>query len=401
MGKEILFTMIFLVIATSIVSAAGEQAYLEATIMKYEPQPAQPGKYVKVYIKLENNGTANAKNVALEVNPEYPFSLDPGKSNRKEVGLLGPKSVYVAEFSLRVDEKAVEGTNKLKVRYNIDEKQQSWAEQQLDISVQTDNPVLSIDSITIEPQQIIPGSTGTIKLRVKNLADTFLSDINVNIDLSSSTLLFAPMNSPSEKNLYQLNSQATYEFDFEIIAYPNTPAGIYKIPVEITYSNNVGTKYTKSDIIGVIVNSEPDIKVVVDSTTLVQEQRVGNIVLKIINKGLNDVKLMNLKMVQTDDFEILSATNEEYIGNLDSDDFETAEFRILLKESNTVEIPLELEYRDYNNKLYHKDVKLKLNVYSSKKLGLTNGSNWWVYLIIVIVIAGVFIYKKRKSKNKK
>ena len=227
MKKEMLFTIIFLLLV-SVVSAASEQPYLGATIMKYEPQPAQPGKYVTVYVKLENTGTADAKNVVLQVQPQYPFSLNPEKINEQFVGILGPGNVYIAEFKLKVDEKAVEGTNKLTVRYNLDEKQQTWAQQDLDISIQTQNVVLSVDSITTEPEEIIPGSIGTIKIRVKNLADSFLSNIKVSLDLSSDTLLFAPINSASEKNLYQLNAGASNEFEFPIIAYPNTAAGVYK-----------------------------------------------------------------------------------------------------------------------------------------------------------------------------
>ena len=154
MNKIITIAIIALMlIILSNVSIAADRSYLTATLMKYEPQPAEPGKYVKVYVKLENTGTKTAENVMLEVIPEFPFSLDPGKSNQKYIGLLGGSKFHVAEFNLRVDENAVEGTNKLKIKYSLDKEQTSWAEKELDVSIQTENSVLSITDIQTEPTE--------------------------------------------------------------------------------------------------------------------------------------------------------------------------------------------------------------------------------------------------------
>ncbi|MBC8500819.1 MAG: hypothetical protein ISS25_02075 [Nanoarchaeota archaeon] len=399
MRKTTILVAMVLLLMVNIVSAV-DRPYLTATLMKYEPQPAEPGKYTTVFIKLENTGTGTAQNVILEIDPEYPFSLDPGKTNQEYVGLLGGGSFHVAEFDLKVDENAIEGTNKLKVRYNIDANQEVWTEQKLEISVQTQEAVLSIEKIVVEPAEIVPGSSGTIKLELENLAYSTLSDIKVKLDLSSTTLPFAPFNSASEKSLYQLNPGKKHSFTFDIVAFPDAESKIYKVPVNITYYDNVGTAYSKSDLIGVIVNSKPDIKVVVDSTTLLAEKRIGDIVLKIVNKGLNDVKLMNMKLSETDKFEILSSSNEEYIGNLDSDDFETVDFKILFKGEDTVEIPLELEYMDNNNNYYKEDLTLKLKVHSGEKLGTSNGKGV-VYLVVIVVVAVVafIIYRRRKKKK--
>ncbi|MBU0472470.1 MAG: COG1361 S-layer family protein [Nanoarchaeota archaeon] len=401
MNKIITIAIIALMlIILSNVSIAADRSYLTATLMKYEPQPAEPGKYVKVYVKLENTGTKTAENVMLEVIPEFPFSLDPGKSNQKYIGLLGGSKFHVAEFNLRVDENAVEGTNKLKIKYSLDKEQTSWAEKELDVSIQTENSVLSITDIQTEPTELIPGSTGTIQIEIENMANAYLSDITVSLDLSSDNLPFAPMNSASEKNFYQLKTGAKEQVSFNIIAYPDAEAGIYKIPLTITYNDNVGNDYSKSDIVGVIVNSEPEIKVVVDSTTLLTGQSTGEVVLKIINKGLGDVKFLNLKLGETDNYEVLSSTNEEYIGNLDSDDFETVDFKLLLKSTEKVEIPLTLTYMDNNNKEYTQDLSLNLKIHTAEALGQKKGGSSWIIIIAVVVVAGFFYYRHRKKKKK-
>jgi len=396
----LIMTILMLGLMSGIVSAA-DNPYLTTTLMKYEPQPAEPGKYVKVYIKVENLGSKAAENVLLEIIPEHPFSIDPGRKISEDIGLLGAKNFHVAEFDIKVDKDTTEGTNKLKVRYNIDSDRTTWAEKELDITVQTQDTVISVDSIKTSPSEIIPGEKGTIKIKISNLADSFISDLSVSLDLSSDTLLFAPIDSASEKNIYQLGSKESKEFEFKIIAYPDISAGIYKIPLTIEYRDNVGNEYIMTDVVGVIVNSEPDIKVVVDSTDLLTDKKTGEVVLKIINKGLTDVKFMNLKMIETDSFEVLSSSNEEYIGNLDSDDFETVEYKLFLKGNGEIEIPLELEYRDNNNKLYKEDFMLNLKLYSADKLGQQKSSTGWIVIVIIIIIAGIIIYRRKKNNKRR
>jgi len=381
---------------------ASPNAYLSATLKNYEPQPAEPGKYVKVFVKLENSGTESAENVMIEFMPNYPFSLDPGKNTEKQIGILGSKSFQVVEYNVKVNANAIEGTHKFKVRYSMDsENVGNWIEKELDISIQTGDAVLTIEDVKTEPSEIAQGETGKISLKISNLADSLLSDVRVKIDLTSEIMPFAPMNSPVEKDLYQMKAGESKTFEFNIIAYPNAAAGVYKIPVEIKYKDNIGTAYTKEELVGVIINSQPDIQIVVDSTTLLEETRTGTIILKIINKGLSDVKLMNLQVAETDDFELLSSTTQEYIGNLDSDDFETVEFKLKLTTENEVSVPINLEYRDNNNKLYSQDMNVQLRIHSASELGQEKSSNIWIIAVIVVLIIGYVIYRRRKNKKRK
>lgn len=396
--KKVILLITMLLLMASMASGIDANS-LSATLTRYDPQPAEPGKYVTVYIKLENSGTGTAKNMVLKILPEYPFSLDPGKSNQVYIGSLG-NNYHTAEFTLKVDEKALQGTNKLKVRYNLDELREFWSEQELDITIQAGDHVFSISNIETEPTNIAPGSSGKIKVEVENLAGSYFSDISAKIDLSSDDLPFAPYNSPTEKSLYHLAPNQKHEFVFDIIASPDAEAKIYKVPLTLTYSDNTGTEYTKSELIGVIVNSKPDITVTVDDTDLLKDKMIGTITLKIVNKGFNDVKFLNLKITETEEFEILSASPEEYIGNLDSDDFETVEFKLMLKNGEELEIPLELEYKDMNNNPYTKNLVVKLKIHSAKELGQDGDSKTIWFVLVIIVVAGYFIYKRRKKKKK-
>ena len=95
------------------------------------------------------------------------------------------------------------------------------------------------------------------------------------------------------------------------------------------------------------------------------------------------------------------------MGNIDSDDYETAEFTIFVKstkEKNII-LPLILEYRNANNAGYADKINLELPLYDTseaKQLGLVKGNGKaGFFVIVLIVVAGLFIYRKWRKHRKK
>ena len=126
---------------------------------------------------------------------------------------------------------------------------------------------------------------------------------------------------------------------------------------------------------------------------------------KIVNKGLPDMKFVNVKLGKSDKYRLISPA-EVYIGNIDSDDYETADFRLYVEKASEkkVVLPLTVEYKDANKKDYKDIVNLELPLYSSseaKKLGLvqSNGKLNWIVLI-VLAVAGFFGYRMWKKRRK-
>ena len=107
----------------------------------------------------------------------------------------------------------------------------------------------------------------------------------------------------------------------------------------------------------------------------------------------------------SDNYRILS--NEEvYIGNIDSDDYETADFELFIggSKEKKVSLPVVLEYKDANNNDFKERIELTLDLYSAseaKKFGLKKGNGFVGNLVIVvIVVAGLFIYRKWRKHKK-
>jgi LPXTG-motif cell wall-anchored protein len=68
-------------------------------------------------------------------------------------------------------------------------------------------------------------------------------------------------------------------------------------------------------------------------------------------------------------------------------------------------LPLQVEYKDSNNKDYTEQIKIPLKLYSSaeaKKYGVNQGSSKVGILIILLIVGiGLFFYiRKRRKRNK-
>lgn len=384
-------------------------AQLDFTMISQDPDPVEPGNIVDLRWKIENIGGGAAEDVQVELVADYPFSLYSGDLV-KELGIIqgrqtGDKGVIIL-YKVRVDENAVEGTNEIKLKYKT--ANTGWVElDPFEIRIQTVDATLSVEKIDVTPELAAPGEKAVISVEVKNLADSLLKDITVKLDLSSKDLPFAPLQSATEKRIKLMSSGEKKSLDYVVIVEPDAEIDVYKIPLEISFNDNLGNSYEKSDIIGIIVGSAPDLIYNIDSSTIKTAGVKGKVTLKFVNKGLTDIKFLNIKLKETDNYKLLSP-EEYYIGNIDSDDYETADFDLYVNSEapSEINLPLEMSYKDANNRDYKKDVKVVMKIYGAEEaveLGIKEKTNKLGILIAVgIVLVGIIIYviiKKRRKKK--
>ncbi|MBR9691201.1 hypothetical protein GOV06_00270 [Candidatus Woesearchaeota archaeon] len=396
-------------IASMVYGAIPDSAKLQVTLISQEPDPAEPGQILDLRFKIENLGGGGTDNIFFELLPEYPFSLYRGEAainiGSMQAYQRGEEGIIV-HYELRVDENAIEGDNYLDIRYKFGEITSKWNYiKDFIVRVRTDDIVLLVEEVESVPEVIPPGEIAKVKLTIKNLADSLVKDLKVKLDLSSDDLPFVPIRSTTEKKIYQLDSKSETGITFDIMAMADAESGAYKIPLYISYSDEAGTDYSKDDIISLIVGDEPDLYVGIDESELYGGKKAGKVTIRFVNKGVTDIKFLNLKLRESDDYEIISPA-EVYIGNIDSDDYETAEFDLYIKSrEEIVMLPLILEYMDANNKKYSPIRKIELRLFSSseaKKYGLTKESSIGTLIILLIVVggAGIYIWRQKKKGKK-
>ena len=410
--KKILIVILILIVLSlgvnaQVMTKLSKYADVRVSFVNQEPDPAEPGKYVDVRFKFENNGSDQAKDVVIELLPEYPFSLDPGKSAVKKLGALHARqfgeTAVIIKYKLRIDKNVVEGENELKLRYKFDG--YGWIEpDNFNINIQTHDAILAVDAVSIDKKTLEPGSSGIVKIKLANKADSILKNIKVTLGLGDLPLV--PIDSTNEKSIYKIDSRQSYEFEFKVLAKPNADSGVYNVPLSVSYLDELGKSYLKNVTIGLTIGAKPDLSITLDDSEIYESGKSGEIFVKIVNKGVTDIKFMNIKLMPSDNYRILS--NEEvYIGNIDSDDYETADFELFIggSKEKKVSLPVVLEYKDANNNDFKERIELTLDLYSAseaKKFGLKKGNGFVGNLVIVvIVVAGLFIYRKWRKHKKK
>ncbi|MBT7903565.1 hypothetical protein HN587_06905 [Candidatus Woesearchaeota archaeon] len=430
MKKSILFYVIALLLV-SVVSATsmsdltsiGNWAHLKTTMISQDPDPAEPGSYIELRWMVENLGGESADNVEFQIVPEFPFSTMPGSNPIKNLGSLGPAQLdddkVILYYKLLVSEDAVEGTNKIKLRFRINGGEWSTLDSYA-VRIQSVDAAVMITSAITEPKEILPGQEFSLQLKIKNLADSLMKDITIDLDLFYATLdrvtttqadayyealPFAPIGSSAQKRIVSLKPGQEVLLDYNLIAYPTAMTRVYKLPIQLTYSDEQETSYSKEDLIGVIVNAPPELIIDFDSSSIVKTDSKGNVIINFINKGVSDIKFVYVTIGDSEKYDVLTSS-ADYIGNIDSDDYESSEFEIYLKNLSSdrmVTVPVEVTFKDIRNQEFsmNKDVTFKVHD-EGKTKGKSNNSGLIIGAIIIIIVVFIaYRFWRNRQKRKK
>ncbi|MFH1316166.1 MAG: COG1361 S-layer family protein [Candidatus Woesearchaeota archaeon] len=408
--KMILFVTVLIIILASLSISATEslpRGYaLQITLVNQEPDPVEPGENVDVRFKIENIGSSNAEDIVLELMPEHPFYLVSGDDKIKKIGSVHGRQIgdtgVIVKYTLKVSEDAVEGVTDLALKYQIKGNSQVLLDP-FELNIRTRDAIISIDSVKVEPEMIAPGSSSLVKIMLNNIADSLLKDIKVKINLGDVPL--APLDSSDQINLKRLNPGQVLPVTFKLAAEPDAESSLYKIPIKIEYQDELGNEYLSNNTIGVFIGEEPDLVVNVQDSAVNRPNTRGIVSIRFTNKGSSNINFVYVKLLKSDDFEILGVS-EDYVGKIDSDDYESADFEIFTSSREDIILPLEIEYSDANNNpvKIKKDISLRIFTdQEAKKFGIEQkSSGLGIVIIIIIVVGGVFIYlwfRKRKKKK--
>jgi hypothetical protein len=253
-----------------------------------------------------------------------------------------------------------------------------------------------VDSVSQD--NLFPGESAGITVRIKNTLDEDVDDVSMVLNLENT--LFTSIGS-AEDSEDEIDEDDEESFSFDLKAPANMAPGDYNIPYSITYTFE-DNESTKTGSFGVTVGAETELSYGVETGKNIVGEK-GSVSVKIVNSGLGDIGFMNVKVLSATGFEILSS-QEEYIGTVRSDDFETATFDVAFKKINAV-LTVQIKYKDFDNNEETKTVTLPFSVYSREKaleLGLIQKSRTWIYGVVIGLVILWFIWRKwRKARKKK
>ncbi len=405
--RMVILALLLLSLTPSVSAEISDAANMQVTLINQEPNPVEMGEHLILRFRIENLGSRPAPDVKFGIVPEFPFSIASGESAERRLGTIAgrqkDKIGAVVSYDMVVDSSASEGTKQLYVRYatsdGVDAKMGPF-----NITIRARQAVIGISSAISNPEQVLPGQRLNMTLVLTNNARSLLKDIQVKLDLSGSAP-FAPLGSSQEKSLSQLSPGSSESFAFSLVALPDTAAGIYKIPVSLKYTDQVGKNFTKDDLVALVIGGAPQVTALVSEQDTLKEGKPGSVTVQIVNNGLVDMKLATIELEEAPGYEAISP-KKIYIGSIDSDDFDTARFNVYVKkaEAGRVVMPVRIIYMDANNNQYEETFELEPRVYTSgeaNRFGLEKRSMTGLIIIVLIVASGLLIYRKffRKKES--
>nr|QNO43665.1 hypothetical protein FICJDHNH_00005 [Methanosarcinales archaeon ANME-2c ERB4]QNO43980.1 hypothetical protein AECFJODE_00033 [Methanosarcinales archaeon ANME-2c ERB4]QNO50622.1 hypothetical protein JEJMEHHC_00003 [Methanosarcinales archaeon ANME-2c ERB4] len=386
---------------------------LSVRILKMDPVPAESGKYLTVWIKVDNTGGGTAKDVLVRIVPEYPFSVESGWMTEEDIGHIPANDIAIVDFKLKVDENALEGTNTLKVEYReaIDA---DWSDRDLNIEVESkrvDFAVANIDSI---PKRLISDSDDAqLTVDIQNIGEGKAEAVKAKLILPDG---FEPSESYSDvSNIGTIESlgsgTATFYIDIDEYALP----GEHLAKLELSYLQEEAQKnvYRNETLDLLIPVKSTPLFDVVSSKTTPAELSTGtqNVELKmaIENTGSKKGESVRVKVKEKTEqpFSFEDGASYDYIGDLDAGDIGEAVLRFDIDEKDAVvkTYILDIEIRcveDENVRLFEESVHVTI---STKKESTPLPILYVGIVIVALFVLVVYVIlpriRKRKEKTAK
>ena len=277
-------------------------------------------------------------------------------------------------------------------------------------SVSAETAGLSEVRVTLlnqDPDPVEQGEVVEVRFKIENIGAETLADIKIEI---LPDYPFSIYTGQRIQEIGRLRASQTGA-DAAIVSYKlkvdeNAETGDTEIELRVLKNDLEWVTYDEDEFqIDIETRNVPEIKAYIRETNILEAGKRGTITVEIANTDAGDAKFMQLTLLPSEDYQVLSTSNYIYIGDIDSDDTETEEFEIYVnkKVKDKLILPVQINYQDEDNDRYNTQFDLELPIFTAlemSRLGLKEKS--YVVPIIVLIIACVsaYIYWKKKKQKK-
>jgi hypothetical protein len=250
-----------------------------------------------------------------------------------------------------------------------------------------------ITIINQDPYPAIPGDYVKVVFQIDGLENpncgiiTFGVKENYPIHLDPSTLNPITINSGT----YRKDFSSFYLAPYKIRLDENALDG--ENPLEVYYTAGTGTLMVNKDFNITVQDTRANFEVYVkdyDFTTRI-------LTFEILNTAKTNVKALTLEIPKQNGIEIKGA-NRVVVGDLDSNEYTTADFEAILPQGQT-NINLSVLYTDSINarRTIQKTVSFDSSYFTNVN---TKSKIPWFWIIVIILIIAFFVWRRIKKKNR-
>jgi hypothetical protein len=378
-----------------VIQAQGLQPELTIMMTRYDPYPAEPGKYMTLWIKLQNSGPVSARNVTLELLDTYPFSLDPGEERVRTFGEVIPTEPILAEYRVRVDTDALDGRNPIDLKIGSDGR--DFFIKGFDIYVESKAVDFALGSILSEPESLYSDTENNkLTIAIQNVGESAAKLVRAELMLPDG---FSPSESYSDEySAGNIEAESSGDVIFYIDIDSNVRAGEHPATLKVSYKDGNDGDYKKKTLqVRIPVRASPSFEITgldISPRTLGQGSEGVEMKLDILNSGTREAENVNVRVLkeatQPFDFDEKS----DFVGNLKPNETGQAVFHFDVDANADLKkyiLDIEVRYtQDSTVKIANDEIQFIVTEPLPDMTGI------YIFLILMlVVVAGAFWYYKR------
>jgi len=228
-------------------------------LTKQTPYPAEPGKNVNVEVEVQNTGLADANSIVVEISPASPFTLLPGSDKITTYTKISASSSVKVSYDLKVDDNAISNQYELEFRIYYANSPTNYLSQKVLVNVQGE-PDFIIDSTWTTPENIEPGGSVNVFVKIKNVGTGAGSQAQLTFNSTSGVL--TPILSGGSVYLGDIKPGNDTIADIQLSVDSSAGQQTYPSLLTLTYKDDTGTVRQESFSLGIPVTGVIKIEIV-------------------------------------------------------------------------------------------------------------------------------------------
>ncbi len=170
MEKAYKFLMVFTVL---ILGMAASVYGLDVSVNDYDPRPAEAGKAVNVWFKIDNPTNDPIEDIYVQISPKDGLDVTSGEASKKKVGIIAGRSSQIVQFRLLVDKSAFKGIHVVELELLKGSVQLSKIDLPIEVTDKDfKNVNLEVGDVESDPRRIKPDDENVkLDVTIQNLGD--------------------------------------------------------------------------------------------------------------------------------------------------------------------------------------------------------------------------------------
>jgi hypothetical protein len=356
----------------------------------------RPGGYNTIYLTVTNTGT-DVQGIVITPTAGPYLSIVSG--NKIELGGLPASLSQQAAITVKADENSTSTTSYVYVEtiYYYSDSQYK-KDFYIPIIIKGD-PNIQIENVNFNGS-LEPGNNVLLTFDLVNEGQGDAKDLTVSLSQNSN---FISQGSSGEFFVKNLDRHETQRMNVPLTISPDASIGTTTIPIELSYYDSArSSNFVDNQQIGVSIIGNYNFIVTLDSQDIITTETTGSATIKIANGGDQQALHLLVNVVNPSNIDINPAMI--YVGNLNSDDYDSEILSLKVGQVNPGLYPINLNitYDDSFGKTYSQMYPVNIRVSSKSEYSLAHPVQTPLSLIVVaiIVVTVLFLVYRKGYLNK-